>query len=137
MLSDRQRERFDRLLEGVLEGLPPDLHALLDEVPLIVEDEPDVQLLDNLAREWAEEPMNPDELCGLHTGTAFTERSLENLDLPSGVYLFRRGIIAEAGGWKDEHAEDHVREQIRITLLHEIGHQFGLGEDDLGRLGYE
>ncbi|MFN7614113.1 MAG: metallopeptidase family protein, partial [Phycisphaerae bacterium] len=74
-------------------------------------------------------------------------------ELPSEIMLYRVGIVAEAGGW-DEQAGDRaagestehdtalrggpeaIREQIRITLLHEIGHQFGLDEDDLDRLGY-
>jgi len=45
------------------------------------------------------------------------------------------GILELAGGW--EAGEDVVREEIRITLLHEIGHHFGLDEDDLAGLGYE
>jgi predicted Zn-dependent protease with MMP-like domain len=49
--------------------------------------------------------------------------------------LFRVGILEQAGGW--EAGEDAIVEEIRITLLHEIGHQFGLDEEDLRRLGYE
>ena len=55
------------------------------------------------------------------------------------------GIIAMAGGWTFEGMDDQgrpvggddaVRDEIRITLLHELGHHVGLGEDDLDRLGY-
>jgi predicted Zn-dependent protease with MMP-like domain len=91
----------------------------------------------------AGEAIQPDELCGLHTGVAFTERSVTSSgDLPSEIRLFREGILAEAGGWEEpgedvDAVEDSIYEEIRITLLHEIGHQFGLDEDDLERLGYQ
>jgi predicted Zn-dependent protease with MMP-like domain len=59
------------------------------------------------------------------------------------VHIFREGIIDMAGGWEegeDEHGayggEERIREEIRITILHELGHHFGLDEDDLERLGY-
>jgi hypothetical protein len=59
--------------------------------------------------------------------------------------IFRRGIIDEAGGWErcvEEDGrtiggDDEVLRQIRITILHEIGHHFGLSEEDLAALGYE
>ena len=57
--------------------------------------------------------------------------------VPPTIMLFRVGIVAEAGGWDQPDALERIREEIRITLLHEIGHQFGLDEDDLARLGYE
>ena len=78
--------------------------------------------------------LDPEEelLCGLHSGTPLTERSLDQLDeLPETIHLYREGILAHADGW------DRVREEIRITVLHEIGHHFGLDEDDLAELGYE
>lgn len=144
-MTDQERERFDRLLEDVLAGVPERVRALLEEVPLIVEDAPSRQLLDDLAREAGEDPAEWDDetLCGLHTGVANTERSVEqDAELPSQVTLFRKGIIAEAGGWEAPEedpnaADDAVYEQIRITLLHELGHQFGLDEEDLRELGYD
>ena len=78
-----------------------------------------------------------DELCGLHSGIPFTERSLDGTDLPNEITLFRLGIIALAGGWEQPEADDVVYEEIMVTLLHEMGHQFGLDEDDLTGLGYE
>lgn len=129
------------MVEEAIAALPNGVRALLDEVPVIVEDEPSDEVLESFGMTRDE----ADELCGLHTGTAFTERSVEaSGDLPSEIMLYRAGIVAEAGGWDvttDESGAsvggaDSVREQIRITLLHEIGHQFGLDEDDLDRLGY-
>lgn len=132
-----ERARFDALLEDVLEAIPPALKALIEEMPVVVDDEPSREIL----IEMGEDPDAPDaaeSLCGLHTGVAFTEQSVESSgELPSEVRLFRRGIIAEAGGWDGDDADDRVYEQIWITLLHEIGHQYGLDEDDLEELGYQ
>ena len=51
------------------------------------------------------------------------------------IHLFRIGIMAEAGG--EQATEEDLRREIRVTLLHEIGHHFGLDEDDLAELGYD
>ena len=56
--------------------------------------------------------------------------------MPSDIHLFRDGILDLVGGWDVPDARQSLEEEIRITLLHEIGHQFGLDEDDLDRLGY-
>ena len=141
-MDERERERFDELLEEVLGALPERLHRLLEEVPLIVDDRPSEELLRSLAQEWGEpeddlETMALD-LCGLHSGIALTERSVEvTPDVPDSIAIFREGIIAHAGGWDGPDAEEIIREEIRITVLHEIGHHFGLDEDDLADLGYD
>ncbi len=125
-MTDDDRRRFDEVLETVLEALPPRLHALLAEAPVIVEDRPSARLLGELG-------LGPDDLlCGLHSGTPVTERSVEQIpELPETIHLFREGILDVAGDW------DQLHREIRITLLHEIGHHFGLDEDDLAELGYE
>jgi predicted Zn-dependent protease with MMP-like domain len=134
--TDEERERFDELLEEAIESLPSDLRKLLDEVPVIVEDHPAPDVLEEFREEDGTLP-ELDELCGLHSGIAFTERSLNDVDLPSEITLFRMGIIALAGGWDQPEADDLIYEEIMVTLLHEMGHQFGLDEDDLKGLGYE
>lgn len=133
-MTDAERERFDELLEGVLARLPRSVAALLNEVPLIVLDEPTPEILESLGvprEQWRAEART---LCGLHSGSTLLEQSVEaSGELPEQIHLFRRGTIRAAGGWADQ-AE--VVEQIRVTVLHEIGHHFGLEEDDLDRLGY-
>lgn len=142
-MKQRDRERFDNILEAVLETMPPRVHELLEEVPLIVEDRPSDELIRSLAAESGENADEaladmPDSLCGLHTGVALTERSVESsADLPDHIQIFRRGILAMAGGWDGPDAHDAIAEEIRITILHEIGHHFGLDEDDLYDLGYD
>jgi predicted Zn-dependent protease with MMP-like domain len=138
-MTEAEQEKFDLLVEEVIENLPDGVRKLLDEVPVIVEDRPSRELLQQLKEEGVTAPEETDEdLCGLHTGHAFTEEPLDNTGrLPSDIYLFREGILKQAGGWSGNDSEDDVYEEIWVTLLHEIGHQFGLSEDDLERLGYE
>jgi predicted Zn-dependent protease with MMP-like domain len=156
-MNDAEREAFDALVEEAIEQLPDHVRELLEEVPVVVLDRPTAEMLRDLGMDPNDET-EADELCGLHTGTANTERSVERADLPSNIHLFRNGIIslaqdqlredaAEAGGaepdltWHGPNAnpdaEDAVFQEIWVTLLHEIGHEFGLDEDDLERLGYD
>ena len=131
MVTTAQREVFDNLLDGLVAELPAQLHELLDEVPLIVEDEPSRELLNDLGVE-----PGVSDLCGLHTGVPLTERSVEaSARLPDHMMLFR-GPIMRLAGYRGGRSRMALEEQIRITLLHEIGHHFGLDEDDLERLGY-
>lgn len=133
-MTPADRARFDALLEEVIEALPDAVAAIIDEVPVVVLDRPTRDMLRDVG-------MNEDEgeeLCGLHTGVPTTERSLEHSgQLPSQIHLFRVGIISLAGGFDGSRGDASVREQIRITLLHELGHEFGLDEDDLWELGYD
>lgn len=140
-LNNRERERFDHILERVLEELPQQIRVLLEESPLVVDDAPS----DELLREVGLDPQ-VDDLCGLHTGAALNERSVtQSGELPDHIQLFRRGTIDAAGGWEqgtDESGdscggEGAIAREIRITILHEIGHHFGLTESDLERLGYD
>ena len=128
MLSPERRRSFDELLEDELARLPAPIRArLAEEVPVVVEDRPHRALRRELGLAGA-----GGELCGLHQGVALTERSLfDDPRLPDEITLFRVPIMRLAG---DEAGA--LREQIRITLLHEIGHFFGLGEEELERLGY-
>lgn len=140
MMLRKHRERFDAIFEEVLESLPPAIHELIEEAPVILEDRPSKKLLLSLGMDPSQ-----DDLCGLHTGVPLTHRTVNDSGmLPDVIHLFREGIIEHAGGWKEAVDEEgpyggeaRIREEIRITLLHEIGHHFGLDEDDLARLGYE
>ncbi len=138
--SPELRAKFDAIVESILAELPPSLHVLLEESPLIVEDAP----TDRFLRELGMDP-EVDDLCGLHSGIAITERSVsESGQLPETIQIYRRGILDAAGGWQvdvDEDGlpyggEDAIRIEIRITILHEIGHHFGLTEEDLEQLGF-
>lgn len=153
-MTEPERDRFDALLQDVIDGLPPNVRALIDEVPLVVLDRPTPKMIRELEADGTLEPgADPTELCGLHSGHAITDRSIDDPHgwgmtggdgipgsfAPEQIHIFREGIIAlatEDQGWTAEHADDHIYEEIRITVLHEIGHHFGLDEDDLDQLGY-
>lgn len=156
-MSPSAQDHFDQLLQDAIDALPPRLHALLDEVSVVVIDHPTPEMVAQLRKDGTLEPESDGmDLCGLHTGTALTERSVSHdAALPDQVHLFRDGIVGlalsteEADGdlaeWEHAVASDpallgelneYVYEEIRITLLHEIGHHFGLDEDDLEELGY-
>lgn len=151
-IPDAERDRFDDLVDEAVDALPPAIRRLLDEVPLIVIDE----ATDEMLRDLGIDPSDDDaraELCGLHSGTPYTDPALDAPpSLPGTIHLFRRGVVSQAGGWgaerddglvfedgepDDRPPDDRVYEEIMITILHEIGHQFGLDEDDLERLGYQ
>ncbi|MEL7088919.1 MAG: metallopeptidase family protein [Planctomycetota bacterium] len=135
MVSRRERDEFDEMLDREVEALPDPLLGLLEEVPLVVDDEPSAELLRNLGMEPGDE-----DLCGLHDATAFTEQSVERgWDMPGQIMLFRGPIRRLARELSDEAGgafAKELRRQVHITLLHEIGHHFGLDEEDLAELGY-
>ncbi len=115
---------FDEVVRRALEDLPPEFRNRLDTLPVVVQDVPDAALIRGL------EGTTPD-LLGLFVGVPLSERS--HLDLPQApeaVYLFRRNLERVASD-----AEDLV-EEIRVTLLHEIGHFLGMDEEDLEEAGY-
>lgn len=151
-MTDRERDRFDALLEDVLDGLPARVRTLIDQVPLVVLDRPTPKMIRQLQEDGVLEPdADPTELCGLHSGTAITDRSIDDphgwgstLGGPDGfapeqIHIFREGIVAlatEDQGWDAQHADENIYEEIRVTVLHEVGHHFGLDEEDLENLGY-
>lgn len=118
---------FERLVQEAIARLPARWRLTIEsEVPVRVEKRPPRKLLRELG-------MEQDELLlGLHQGIPLTERHIEdNATLPDAITLFKEDI--------EDASEDRqdLIEQVRITLLHELGHHFGLDEDDLERLGYD
>ena len=125
-LHPDDRATFDRLLQGLIEALPQPWASRLAEVTVLVEDHPSAELRASLGLPEGE------TLLGLHEGVADTELSVEHSGLlPPRIHLFRVPI------WDEADALDQpVETQIRITLLHELGHQFGMDEDDLAAEGF-
>jgi len=140
-MTPELRSRFDALLTKAVAALPKAIGDVIEEVPLIVDDRPDAELLAQLIRDGLVDPISidgEDDLpLGLHSGVAITEQSvLDSAVLPPQIHLFREAIVEFAGGWDQPDADEEIYEEIRITLLHEIGHHFGLDENDLDSLGY-
>ena len=114
---------FYQLVERALDGLPPELSELLDNVAMVVEDWPD-----HSARSASDGP--DDTLYGLYEGVPLTERGDSYYGvLPDRITIFRGPLE------RDFRAEE-LEEQVRITVVHEIAHYFGLGEERLEELGW-
>jgi len=107
------RDRFEQLAEEALESLPKEFREKLTNVAIIVEDTP--------PRDWKERRL----LLGLFHGVPRTEKSVFDSTPPDHIYLYQRNIEAVCS------SEGEIRRQIRNTLLHEVGHYFGLNEEEL------
>jgi predicted Zn-dependent protease with MMP-like domain len=130
-LNPDARRRFDEHFDWVLERLPPLVHELIERVPLHVEDYPSDDVMDRTGAEYI------DDLCGLYTGIPIGEKSVtQSGTLPDVVTIYREGILTAAADRRGRIAARRLREQIRITILHELAHHHGLTEDDLRKLGY-
>lgn len=125
------RDRFDRQVERVLAGMPPLVHQLLERIPLHVEDHPPRDVMEEKGL------VDLDELCGLFTGVSIQERSVDGpAQLPDFVTIYRLGILAAASDDHGHVSSARLREEIRITILHELAHFHGLDEEELEELGY-
>jgi len=132
MISIQNRKRFDEILEQVLAEMPDAVHRILDEVPLVVEDCPSRELM----KEMGVRARN--DLCGLHDGIPLTEPEHRRWrDRPENILIFRAGIMSMATNDAGKISRGELRRQIRITILHEVGHHYGLSEEDLKELGYD
>lgn len=130
-MKPRTRDRFDRLLEEVLDALPPLIHELIEKVPLHVEDYPSDETMAELG------VTHRDQLCGLYTGIPLNRRSVQHSgNLPDVVTVYRRGILNAASDAHGRIRTERLRREIRITILHELAHHHGLDEDELTDLGY-
>ena len=120
------KTRFAELVERAIDELPGQFRAFIEECPVEVKTRPSRKLLKSMG--LAEDEL----LMGLYTGQALTERTAEGESgqLPARITIFQEDVELCA----DSEA-DLVRE-VRITLLHELGHHFGLDEQDLENLGY-
>jgi predicted Zn-dependent protease with MMP-like domain len=110
-----ERKRFDELVGQVLDSLPEPFRARLANLAIMVEDSPPA------------EP-NGGLLLGLFSGVPCTQKSVFAATPPDHIYLYQKNIEAVCS------TEAQVVRQIRDTLLHEIGHYFGLNEEELRNL---
>ncbi len=109
---------FEEHVQRALESLPPELRAAMSNVEVVVEDEN------------REDP----DLFGLYLGIPLVERDSTSYAgvLPDKIEIYRLPLEDEFG---DDPAV--LEEQIRITVLHELAHYFGIDEDRLEELGYD
>jgi predicted Zn-dependent protease with MMP-like domain len=114
---DMEPERFDALVDQALDGIPDELAQLVRNVVVLVEDEPPEG--------------EPDDLLGLYDGVALTERdSTLGGQLPDRIFIFRGPLLDFV------ESEEELVEEVRITVVHEVAHHFGIDDTRLHELGY-
>lgn len=110
-------DRFDEIVDQALDDIPDEIARLVHNVVVLVEDEPPEG--------------EPDDLLGLYDGVALTERGMETvMELPDRIFIFRGPLMDMC----DDEAD--LVEEIRITVVHEIAHHFGIDDERLHALGY-
>ncbi len=115
-----QRQEFDRLVAEAIAGIPRRFRSAMKNLAIVVEREPSAELLEEMEIE------PPDTLLGLYQGTPLTERRWDfGNALPDRILLFQGPIERES---KDE---DDLVVAIGETLIHEIGHYFGMSEEEI------
>ncbi|HEY1829200.1 MAG TPA: metallopeptidase family protein [Acidimicrobiales bacterium] len=106
-------DAFESLVTDALETIPDDLRAEMENVAIIID---------------GESP--PGRLYGLYEGTPLTKRSNQGGWSPDRITLFLATICQSAATTED------LARRVRVTLLHEVGHHFGIGETRLRELGW-
>ena len=118
-------EAFADAVSEALDSLPDDFRPYMEDLVVDIEDSPDDQTMAELGMK------DRRSLLGLYRGVPLTNRSVgQMLRIPERIVLYQRNIERIC---RDR---DEVVNQIRRTVLHEVGHHFGMGEAQLRRLGY-
>jgi len=116
MPLDLDPAEFDAMVGRALDDLPDDLARLVENVVVLVE---------------AEAPRDDPDLLGLYDGLALTERSANHAGmLPDRILLFRGPLLDMAD------TVEELEEEVRITVVHEVAHHFGLDDARLHDLGW-
>ena len=114
------RKAFEQLVGEALASIPRLFRKAMQNIAIVVEDEPSAELLADMDLD------PPDTLLGLYEGTPLTERGWAHGNvLPDKITLFQGPIEAES------ESDDDVVIAIGETLIHEIGHYFGLSEEEI------
>jgi predicted Zn-dependent protease with MMP-like domain len=138
-MNQRNRDYFDRQVEWVLARIPQSILRILKEVPLHVEDQPSQRRMKELKIK------DPEEICGQFNGVPYSKGSVlfgANVyigpDAPTltSITIFRRGIVAASRDEWGKIRRSNLREQIRITILHELAHLHGMDEEEIAEVGY-
>ncbi len=116
MSLEMDADKFEKLVIDELDLLPDEMVDGLENLVFVVEDRPEDGSLD---------------LLGEYQGVALTERDTYGFgELPDRIVLFREPLLAVCAD------EDELRDEVHITLVHEIAHFYGIDDDELHRLGW-
>jgi predicted Zn-dependent protease with MMP-like domain len=120
-------DEIEAIARATLQRLPDPFASSLGDVVLLIQDFADEATLAQMGIE------DPFELSGLYEGIPLTERSVEESGtLPERILLYRRPILDE---WAD--SEETLEHLVAHVLIHEVGHHFGLSDDDIHALEAE
>jgi predicted Zn-dependent protease with MMP-like domain len=116
---------FESLVERALRAIPQPFDQALDEVAIVIADEPTLD-------ELAENGLAPDEvLYGLYEGTPRTEWGADFAPFPNKITLFRLPLEEDFPNSAD------LADEVRETVIHELAHHLGIDDDRLYELGHE
>ena len=114
-----KREHFVKVVEEALDSLPQEFRSRIKNVAVLVEDEPPNQPSPQAGQQRR-------LLLGVFHGVPTTKKSIFDLPIgPDHIVLYQKNIEAVCS------SEAEVRKQIRLTVIHELGHYFGLDEEQL------
>jgi predicted Zn-dependent protease with MMP-like domain len=117
--------QFEQLVNEALEELPDEIASRMENVQLVIEDEPDEETA-------ADADTDPENLLGLYQGVPLTERDSSYFGvLPDRIALYRRNLVRISRNTKE------LRAAVRRTVIHEIAHHFGIDDDRLTELGWD
>ncbi|HET9216195.1 MAG TPA: metallopeptidase family protein [Terriglobia bacterium] len=120
-----ERKAFEALVQDALQELPQLFRDKLKNIAVIVEDYPSEELLERM------EVPEDETLFGFFEGVPLTERSYFDAPLlPARVLIFQ-GPIEDVCNSPEE-----IKEEVRITVMHELAHFFGFDDDELDEAGY-
>lgn len=112
---------FERIVEEALHSIPDDLRHRFDNITVVVEDEPTADELRGVGLD-----PEADTLYGLYQGVPWGERGWEyGGTLPDRIVIYRLPLLEDCA------TREELIEEIRLTVIHEVGHYFGLDEDQL------
>jgi predicted Zn-dependent protease with MMP-like domain len=115
---------FTNLLDEAIRELPEEFRNRLENVAIIVEDYPSEELLERM------DVPEDETLFGLYEGVPLTERGFEAPLHPDRILIFQGAIQDECD------SPEEIKEELKITLVHEIAHFFGIDDDYLEQIGY-
>ncbi len=122
MVVRLDRGDFEGLVRQALDELPDEFAERLDNVAVVVEDEPNP---DDLRELGLNEDADSDELFGLYVGVPQIDRGSNYTGLPDSIYIYMGPIMRACTTSKE------VVNEVRDTVVHELGHHFGLGDDEM------
>lgn len=116
MSLDLTSDEFEKIVIDELDELPDEMVEGIENLVFVTEDRPEDGSLD---------------LLGLYEGVALTERDRYGFgELPDRIVLYREPLLAVA------ETLEELRDEIHVTLVHEIAHYYGIDDDELHRLGW-